>query len=312
MIQISPVKRDSAKIFLALAGQTGDGKTYSAIQIALGLSGMDASKVGLLDTENRRGSLYSDVLGKPFLIGDFTPPHSPARYVAALNEFAKTGIEVLVVDSMSHEHEGQGGLEEIANAPKPNGDARKVADWLTAKREHRKFMNALLHAPFHVIGCFRAREKTSFKDPTKPVSLGLQPITEKNVMFEATASFMLLNKGKEHEAIKLPEQLKHIFPESGYFTSEVGLALRNWLGGIDPIEKTKDILRLAAGQGTEAFKREWLALSKSDQRALAEFKDTLKDSAQAADDEINAIRNVTAPTRDEPLDPMQLPEEGEQ
>ncbi len=299
ILQIHPVKRESAKLVLALAGQTGEGKTYSALLLALGLAGGDPKKVGLLDTENRRGSLYSDIFTEPFLIGDLTPPFSPSRYIKAMTEFAEAGVEALVIDSCSHEHEGTGGLEEIAHAPKANGEVRKIADWITAKRLHKQFMNTLLCLPCHVIACFRAREKTDFKDPNKPRSLGIQPITEKNVMFEATASFLLRDKGRVHEEIKLPECLRPILGSDGYFTVEHGKLLRDWVGGADPVERSRNVLRLAASEGSDSLKAAWLTLDKPTQKTLAQFKDTLKDHASHADAERLAIRGDNgAPERD--------------
>jgi hypothetical protein len=295
IIQITEVQRQAAKLVIALAAQTGDGKTFTALLLALGLAGGDPSKVGLIDTENRRGSLYSDIFDtptkkRPFLIGDLMPPHSPSRYIGAMRQFAERGIEALVIDSCSHEHEGTGGLEEIAHAPKANGEPRKIADWITAKREHKRFMNAMLHLPCHVIACFRAREKFDFKDPNKPRSLGLQPITEKNVMYEATASFILRDRGYVHEEIKLPECLRPILGQEGYFTTEHGKQLREWVGGVDPIERSKNVLRLAAGEGSNAMRAAWLTFDKKTQHALADFKDTLKDLATHADAERLATR----------------------
>ena len=291
ILQIRPVQRESAKLVIGFAALSGDGKTYSALLLALGLAGGDPSKVGLLDTENRRGSLYKDIFDAPFMIGDLTPPFSPSRYIGAMQEFADTGIEVLVIDSMSHEHEGQGGLEEIATAPKADGSPRKIADWLTAKREHRRFMNTLLFLPCHVIACFRAREKMDFKDPKNPRPLGLQPITEKNVLYEMTASFMLRDQGKTHDVIKLPEVLRPILGQPGYFTTEQGAELRDWVGGLDPVERAKNRLRLAATDGVTALRAACVALGK-DMRGMigAPFIATLGDQASAADAEKNATR----------------------
>lgn len=301
ILQIRPVERNSAKLVIGLAATSGEGKTYTALLMALGLAGGDPGKVGLLDTENRRGSLYSDIFDAPFLIGDLTPPFSPSRYIDAMREFAAAGIEALVVDSMSHEHEGEGGLEEIAHAPKRDGSPRKMADWLTAKREHKKFMNTLLYLPCHVVCCFRAREKTDFKDPNKPVSLGLQPICEKNVLYEMTASFLLSNQGHDHGEIKLPEVLRPILGHKGYFTTEDGTKLREWVGGMNPIERAKNQLRLAASEGTERFKSAWTQLSASDRKAIGEpFKDTLKATAQHADAEREAVKpDDGAPAQDD-------------
>jgi hypothetical protein len=289
-LQIRPVRRESAKLVIGLAATSGEGKTYSALLLALGLAGGDASKVGLLDTENRRGSLYSDIFGadRPFLIGDLLPPFSPTRYISAMREFADAGVEALVVDSMSHEHEGEGGLEEIAHKPKSDGSPRKVADWITAKREHKRFMNTLLYLPCHVVCCFRAREKMDFKNTGpkgEPVSLGLQPVCEKNVLFEMTASFLLSDKGRHHDEIKLPECLRPILGDDGYLTEEHGRKLRDWAGGADPIERAKNILRLASSSGMEALKTAFLGLDRTTQKALSEFKDTLKDLAAHADSE---------------------------
>lgn len=293
-LEIRPVRREAAKLVLGLAATTGEGKTFSALQLALGLAGGDPSKVGLLDTENRRGSLYSDIFSAPFLIGDLVPPFSPSRYTSALHQFAASGIEALVIDSMSHEWEGEGGCEEIAHNP-----AKRIADWLTAKREHKRFMNALLHLPCHVVACFRAREKTDFKDPKSPKSLGLQPIAEKNVLFEMTASFLLRDKGKTRDEIKLPECLRPILGGNGYFTPEHGQRLRDWVGGGDPMERAKNQLRLAASSGQESLKAAWLVLDKNAQRELSAFKDTLKDLAAHADAERLALKGPNgAPEED--------------
>jgi hypothetical protein len=214
------------------------------------------------------------------MIGDLFPPFSPMRYTEALKQFAASGVEVIVVDSMSHEWEGEGGCEEMANDP-----SKRMANWLLAKREHKRFMNALLLMPAHVIACFRAREKMDFRNPKEPVSMGLQPITEKNVLFEMTASFLIHDSGRSREVIKLPSDLVPILgsPLDGYLTADHGEKMREWIGGVDPLERAKDSLRLAATSGAEALKKAWGQLSRVEKSALESFKDTLKETAQHAD-----------------------------
>src|SRR4051812_34889739 len=104
ILDIRPVSRDAAKLVIGLVATSGEGKTYSALQLALGLANMDPSRVGLLDTETRRGSLSADFSRAPFLMGARSPPFSPGRYAKAMRQFAAVGIEALVIDSMSHEH----------------------------------------------------------------------------------------------------------------------------------------------------------------------------------------------------------------
>jgi AAA domain len=303
IIQIRPVKRESAKLVIGLAAPSGEGKTYSALLLALGLAGGDAGKVGLLDTENRRGSLYSDIFSKPFMIGDLVPPFSPARYIQAMRQFAAAGVEALVIDSMSHEHEGEGGIEEIAHSAIARG--KKVADWIGAKREHKRFMNALLFLPCHVVCCFRAREKSDFKNGSQPISLGIQPVCEKNVLYEMTASFLLSDKGHHRQEIKLPECLRPILGSEGYLTADHGQKLRDWAGGADPVERARNVLRLAASNGTESLKTAFMALDKATKTTLIAFKDTLKDLAAHADEDGKARPENGAPETPEerPLDP---------
>ena len=137
ILDIREAKRAGSRVVIGIAGPSGSGKTYTALKIAEGMVD-NTKKIGFLDTENKRGSLYADILGSPFMIGDLFPPFSPARYSEAIKEFQAAGVEVLIVDSVSHEWEGEGGCEDIAN-----NTNSKIANWKGAKSEHKKFMNAL-------------------------------------------------------------------------------------------------------------------------------------------------------------------------
>lgn len=293
-IEIRPVCKESAKLVIGLAGVSGSGKTYTALEIAYGLVGRQPSKIGFLDTENRRGSLYADMFkDRPDLIGDFrfqigdlTPPFTPARYVDAMRQFAASGVETLVVDSASHEWEGEGGCTEIAEAALLAG--KKQANWIKAKAEHKKFMNALLLLPFHVITCFRARERMDFinKGPKgEPISMGIQPVCEKNVMYEMTLSFLLEDAGNSRVALKpVPAPLMAMFGgTAGFLTAKHGEQLIAWVGGVDPSEKLKAALRHAASEGTIPLKSAWESLSKPERLSVGDFLATLKGLAEHAD-----------------------------
>lgn len=306
VLEIKPVRRCGARVVIGVAGVSGSGKTYTALLLAYGIANGKADKIGFLDTENRRGSLYANIFTEPFLIGDLVAPFSPARYVEAIEEFQARGVDVLVIDSVSHEWEGPGGCEEIAA-----NTTGKIADWKTAKREHKRFMNALLLSDMHIIACLRAREKTDFRIPSKPVSLGIQPICEKNFMFEMTASMLMENEGQSQQVLKCPAELRSLLGRgSDYITENDGYALRKWIDGADndPLEGVRNRLRLAASRGSESMKAAWLDLDKKQQHALASFKDTLKAQAVAVDEENTArtgdsgepdpITNTDGPEKD--------------
>jgi hypothetical protein len=294
VIQIRKAARESARLVIGISGVSGSGKTFTALQMALGLAGGDASKVGLLDTENRRGSLYSDCLkravkptNEPFLIGDLFAPFSPQRYIDAIEEFQKAGVKVLVIDSISHEWEGSGGCEEIANAGNP-----KVPRWNTAKSEHKRFMNKLLQSDMHIIACIRAREKVKLikrDGKTEFESQGVQPIQEKNFAFEVTASLMMWNSGKEHELLKCPDELAHLFTGSGYINDTHGAAILEWVQGGAPVdaklEKWKNSLQSNTEQGLKHIESCWSKVPPAIQAKLgAEFHESLKASARGHDE----------------------------
>jgi hypothetical protein len=285
IIQIRKAQREGARMVIGLAGQSGGGKTYSAIQLAYGLAGGVGSKVGFLDTENRRGSLYADAVTDPFLIGDLYPPFSPQRYIDAIMEFQKAGVEVLIIDSVSHEWEGTGGCDEIASASN-----NKVLGWSNAKTQHKKFMNALLQSDMHIIACIRARPKIDFSDPKRPVNLGVQPICEKNFMFEMTASLMMLDGGRRQQVMKCPADLMPILGrENGYIRWDDGVALRDWIAGgstLDTeVERHRNNLISITQQGLVALEAAWKNTPKNIRAVLGrQFLDQLKASASAFDE----------------------------
>lgn len=292
ILNIRPVESGGSKVLIALCGVSGSGKTYTALEIAMGMVD-DPKEIGFLDTENKRGSLYANILGKPFNIGDLYAPFSPKRYAEAIKEFQDFGVKVLVIDSGSHEWEGEGGCEDIANSLKVDGTERKIADWKKGKSEHKKFMNALLHCNMHVIVCLRAREKTDFKDPNKPVSLGVQPICEKNFMFEMTASLMMSDEGKRQHFTKVPSFLKEAFGNgSGYLGRQTGKKILEWInhGEKDSPDLTrfKSEMLMACELGLEHLKKIWAdeikKLSQSDKEKALKDADVYKNSALAYDE----------------------------
>lgn len=269
VVNIRPVQSGQSKIVIGIAGQSGDGKTYTALLIARGLVDKP-EEIGFLDTENKRGSLYADILDGKFLIGDLYPPFSPTRYAQAIKQFQDTGVKVLVIDSVTHEWEGEGGCDDIANAPKSDGTPRKVANWIEAKREHKKFMNVLLQSNMNIICCIRAREKVKVEmigGKSEFTSQGLQPICEKNFMFELTASVLMGNEGKNQKHLKVPAFLKEAFGSGQeYLGIETGKKIRKWLDGGEKtdaeIERFKSEALLICEQGADALTNLWKSIPK--------------------------------------------------
>jgi hypothetical protein len=289
MFKIEEAAREGAKVVIGLAGVSGGGKTFTALQLAYGLANRDASKVGFLDTENRRGRLYADSLpGKAkFKIADLIAPFHPKRYIEGLEAFEQSGCEVLIIDSISHSWAGIGGCDDIANEGNP-----RTPRWNIAKAANKALVNHLLQSSMHLIVCLRAQEKVKMKPgqngKVEYEALGLQPICEKSFPFELTVSLLMEDEGKKQTPLKCPAELRQILGRGqGYITVEDGKNLRAWIDGANPVdremERHRSALMNACEWGLKTLEETWKALPTPAKQALKDELPALKASAEAYD-----------------------------
>lgn len=271
VINIRPVESGQSKVVIGIAGKSGDGKTLTSLYIARGM--VDSpSEIGFLDTENKRGSLYANSLDGKFMIGDLYPPFSPTRYAEAIKEFQDSGVKVLIIDSVTHEWDGDGGCDDIANLALEQG--KKTANWIGAKRQHKKFMNVLLQSNMNIICNIRARDKVKVEvvnGKQEFVPQGIQPVCEKNFMFEMTASIMMGSQGKTQFHSKVPNFLQEAFGSGkDYIGIDTGKKIRKWIeqGEKEDAEvvRIKSEALLTCEQGTIALTKLWKSLSKEHQK----------------------------------------------
>jgi hypothetical protein len=293
--KITKAVRKSVPMLISLSGVSGAGKSFSALLLAAGLAGPNG-KVGFLDTENGRGSMYADspgiqaALPQGYQIAEMREPYTPARYSEAVDAFEEAGCKVLIIDSGSHEWEGYGGCADIAE----NNKLRGTPNWIMAKREHKRMMNHLLASQMHLIFCLRAREKIKVMKNSQGkeefVPIGLQPIQEKNFTFEMTLSLLLDEHTHRPTVTKCPEPLLHLFQgEQPLVTKAMGEKLREWAeAGATASDDPTALIEQAwsyAAQGTSAYQKYWTTLTgkQQNQIGLAEH-DKNKELARMADD----------------------------
>ena len=225
-----PAQRNQSKLRLSLIGPSGAGKTYSALLIAKGLGG----SIAMLDTERGSGNLYSDVVD--FDISELTPPFSPERYIEAINQAQKAGYSVLIIDSLSHAWQGEGGIldfvDKASQAQKNNFGA-----WREASPKHNALVDAILGADLHIIGSMRSKtawevHKDDKTGRTKPVKVGLAPVQRDGMEYEFTSVLELSVDGHIATASK---DRTGLF-DGRYFTPgvETGQELSQWLQGATP------------------------------------------------------------------------------
>ncbi|MEQ9503671.1 MAG: ATP-binding protein [Deltaproteobacteria bacterium] len=172
---------------LALVGTTGSGKTYTALRIARGIAAeMGGGLIGVIDSERDSASLYADdfdFVTAPIRTGN------PNEYVERIEEAKREGIDVLVIDSMSHAWIGQeGALRLVDKAAAKTQSKNTFAAWRTVTPQHDAFVAAVLDYPGHVIATMRLKMAYELQENERgkkePVKIGLQPVERDGVEYE--------------------------------------------------------------------------------------------------------------------------------
>lgn len=217
-------ERRKAKLRLALSGPSGSGKTYGALLIAKGIGG----RVAVLDTERGSASLYADMLD--FDVVNLDPPYEPERYVEVIRAAEQAGYDTLVIDSITHEWKGQGGMLEIVDAiARAKFRGNSYAAWNEGDKRHRKFVDAMLHSKMHIIATMRSKavyvesERNGKKTIEKQ---GAAPEQRDGIEYEFTCVLDLHCDG--NLAVRSKDRTK-LFPDPFQITEDTGRAFVRWL-----------------------------------------------------------------------------------
>ena len=171
-----------AKLRLALMGPAGSGKTFTALRVARGLVG-ENGRIALLDTEHGSSEKYA---GEHDF--DVCPidRYSPADYLRVIQAAEEAGYDCLIIDSLSHEWAGEGGiLNFVDNDP---GRNKFSSAWGKATPMHLKFIESILKPKMHIIGTLRVKMAyeiiTNDRGKKEPVKIGLAPVTRAGMEYE--------------------------------------------------------------------------------------------------------------------------------
>lgn len=242
--QITTAKRQASPASVFIQGVSGSGKTYSALLLARGLAG-PGEKIGIIDTEGGRSLIYADdpeIGGFEYM--PFEAPFSPERFIRASSAAVKAGWKVVVIDSLSLEHDGEGGLLDMADAEaekleeearKRNRENRAISQqkWTAPKQAHKRMLNHLCGLPAHVIGCFRETLTTDFdaKDDRgnkKPTTV-LTVVAEKNTLFSFELHCAIDKDHKAHWS-RVPKPYVPAIKQGTPITVEMGRVLAGRCG----------------------------------------------------------------------------------
>lgn len=186
-MQLQKASRKKASIKMSLQGPSGSGKTYSSLLLAYGLCN-DWTKIAVIDSENHSSELYSH-LGS-YNVLQLSAPYTPEKYTQAIVACGQAGMQVIIIDSISHEWEYI--LESHAGM---NGNS--FTNWQKIGLRHKAFIQAILGSKAHIIVTTRTKQDYVLNDRNGrmvPEKVGLKAVQREGLDYEMTLVFDLTMK----------------------------------------------------------------------------------------------------------------------
>ena len=214
-MELRTAQRKQAKIKLAMEGVSGSGKTMSALLLASGMA--DWSKIAVIDTENHSADLYAH-LGD-YNVLQLSKPFTPERYIKAIEACEAAGMEVVLIDSVSHEWEGSGGILDLHG----NMPGNSFTNWAKMTPRHNAFVQKILESNCHIIATIRTKTDYTLTEKNGkmvPEKVGLKGITRDGMDYEFTIVFdldikHLAKASKDRTGLFMDQPEEVITPEHG-------------------------------------------------------------------------------------------------
>lgn len=247
MFEISVASKEKLKLMVGLTGPSGSGKTLGALLIAHGLTG-DWGKIAVADTENKSAAYYAKRTGN-WLHIPMDPKKMPDGYHPRnwleLIDFAEKqpNIEVLILDSISHEWEGQGGCLELVDKI-----GKGFAAWKTVTPLHSKFIDKMRNSRLHIIATMRSKTdyvvEQNDKGKTAPKKVGTKASQREGTDYE----FGIIFDVEISHMATASKDRTGLFGDRGPFqiTEDLGKELLKWAqSGADPDDEKYDTAKPA-------------------------------------------------------------------
>jgi hypothetical protein len=287
-MKLQKAERQQVKLRIGLSGPSGYGKTYSALLLAFGITN-DWNKIALIDTENKSASLYSH-------LGDFNvlsleEPFAPERYLSAIKLCEDADMEIIIIDSISHEWQSNGGCLEIHEQL-----GGRYQDWAKVTPRHNAFIDGIIQSKCHIITTTRSKVDYSLdKDSngkTKVMKLGTKSITREGFEYELTVNFEFLNDKHLVQASKDRTELFSGKPEF-IINSSTGQKLIEWCSQGISIERiSQEINSCETSEGLKLIYGKYPSLSKELYPLIIKRKETLDNVSAQVMYEEEIINNL--------------------
>lgn len=167
---------------------SGGGKSFGALRVAKGLTEAlskdtgNEERIAYIGTEGSRDKYYADEFDYDLM--QLKAPFTPESYVDAIDEAIDAGYKVIVIDQISNEWAGKGGMLEIHS--KMSGNS--YTNWSKLTPRHEKFVDKILDSEAFIVATVRGKDKyvleeQNGKQVPRKVGIGYQQRDDLEFLF---------------------------------------------------------------------------------------------------------------------------------
>ena len=229
-MQLRQSERKQAKIKLAIQGCAGSGKTYSSLLLAYGITN-NWSKIAVIDSENGSADLYAH-LGQ-YNVLNLNNNYSPENYMEAIEICEKAGMEVIVLDSISH------AWDYLLDAH-ANMTGNSFTNWAKITPRQNAFIQKILQSKCHIIATMRTKQDYILSERNGkmvPEKIGLKSQQRNDIDFEFTLVFDVDIK---HFAVSSKDRTGLFMGKPEFVISELtGKRILDWCNSGVSVETVK-------------------------------------------------------------------------
>lgn len=224
-MELRKSERKQAKIKLAIQGASGSGKTYSSLLLAYGITN-DWTKIAVIDSENGSADLYAH-LGS-YNILNLCAPFTPENYIEAIDVCEKSGMEVIILDSISqcwdYLLEYHSGLQ-----------GNSFTNWSKITPRQNAFVQRILKSNCHIISTMRTKQDyilTEKNGKMVPEKVGLKAVMRDGIDYEFT---IVLDIDMKHNVIASKDRTGLFMGKPEFIiSSDTGHSILEWCNsGVD-------------------------------------------------------------------------------
>jgi len=170
-----------------------------------------------------------------FDVCELVAPYTPERYIGLIHEAEKAGYDTIILDSLTHEWSGVGGLlEDHGKMP-----GNSWANWRTITPRHQALIDTMLQSRCHIIATMRTKaqyiQSTDGNNKAKVEKVGTEPQQRDGMDYEFTVVFDL---AENHMAKCSKDRTTLYDGMCDKLTEGHGERLKTWLSSGAPAKPT--------------------------------------------------------------------------